>query len=462
MNTDKDNIPHCARYDSIDAIIIGAGRGGIALIHTFEQYDFLHLNGVVDIDSEAVGMAIARNLNIPTYSDIETALPGFKGDMIIDVTGNSEVRSRLLELRENPGIEIVSGKTAKLLFNLAEDQISDKKKIESKTMQLELFKTMLNISKHLETGENQKFLLDRRVESSEQLIIAHKAIVLDCIDTSKCQIVGGVGFDNFPDFVDKEIVDKLMDIVHKNTEKFCVEVPGSISVPGISGAFQLAIPIFIDGELCYFLLFQVQLPVHDEIRPILESLVSHLEFTLKVYRRHKSLKELVYRDHLTGLYNRRYFDERLKEELARLRRCRGGNLAVMFLDLDNFKILNDTLGHAIGDKTLEKVAGDIYKKFRTYDVVARYGGDEFVSILIDVQEEALDIISQRVLSTMKDFQVPGAETQPLSKKLGISIGVCMVRPESDADVAVLLDHADKALYTVKRNGGGHAHSVIYE
>ena len=449
----SNDIPHCARLGAVKALLVGGGRGGIAIIEVFKHYDWLWLDAVVDIDEHALGMQIARSMDIPTFSNAAEIVPRFDGDLIIDVTGDPALTPALLEMRMRPSIDIISGKAAKLLYDLVRDQIQHQERIQQKAMQLELFKAMLSISKRLESTSEQKSLLDHGIQSSAQLIVAHKGLAIDC-STPQANIVGGIGFDRLPLGIEQGIVNKLVAKVRGSTGQTGVEIPEKLRLPEIDGDFELVVPVYLDGILCSLMLFQIPLPVNDATREMLDTLVSHLELALVAQKRFKSLEEMAYRDPLTQLYNRRYFDERLEEELARTRRLQGSDLALMFMDLDHFKELNDTLGHAIGDKVLKKIANSLRDRFRVYDVLARYGGDEFVAIMPGVNEKTLDIICDRLLKSFHETRIEELEGSEAAPQLGLSIGACLVRAGADVRASELIHRADDALYRAKQDGRG--------
>lgn len=162
----------------------------------------------------------------------------------------------------------------------------------------------------------------------------------------------------------------------------------------------------------------------------------------------EKIRQLAYRDSLTDLPNRRYFVNRLRQEVKRAKKS-DVSLAVMFLDLDRFKFVNDSWGHATGDFILNEAAQRIRKSLRKTDVVARMGGDEFTVLLTDVaSEEQLEPLAQRIQSNMQEpVQIPGQLYTP-----SCSIGLAFFpRDASDADS--LLARADTALYHVKERGG---------
>jgi diguanylate cyclase (GGDEF)-like protein len=159
-------------------------------------------------------------------------------------------------------------------------------------------------------------------------------------------------------------------------------------------------------------------------------------------------------DVLTGWHNRRYLHVRLQEELARARRNQTGVVCLM-LDVDHFKSVNDTFGHAAGDHVLQEIANRIDAQVRKSDVAARYGGEEFVVLLPDTSIEAAVKLAERIRSAVSSepCELPGGQTRVITA----SIGIAGVIPGSDDDDLkligeTLLAHADVALYEAKSAG----------
>jgi len=152
-------------------------------------------------------------------------------------------------------------------------------------------------------------------------------------------------------------------------------------------------------------------------------------------------------DALTGLPNPRCIRDRLERALSRSRRHDDG-VAVMFVDLDRFKTVNDTFGHAAGDTVLKTVAQRLRDVVRECDTVGRLGGDEFVLMLTDIADPAiLSVIAQRAVDAIAaPINLDGATVQ-----VGASIGIASF-PEHGDDVDMLLRRADQAMYAVKRAG----------
>ena len=160
----------------------------------------------------------------------------------------------------------------------------------------------------------------------------------------------------------------------------------------------------------------------------------------------RRMEFLATHDELTMLPNRSLFNEHLKLALARSQR-RGTQLALQFVDLDNFKMINDTLGHEEGDELLKQVADRLKGCVRAADSVARLGGDEFV-ILLDIENRnGATIMAKRILEAF----TAGFMLKDQEYKISPSIGISLF-PEDAADPKILMSHADTAMYRAKEHG----------
>src|SRR4051812_40124239 len=154
-------------------------------------------------------------------------------------------------------------------------------------------------------------------------------------------------------------------------------------------------------------------------------------------------------DLVTDVHNHRYLQERLRQEIARSARSHSP-LAVLMLDLDKFKPINDRHGHADGDRVLHNIAATIKAHVRTSDIVARYGGDEFVVLMPDTDEESADQVARRVVKGVLK------QHHELSDRSRVTVGVSAglsVYPSDGRTSAQLLQAADAAMYAAKRDGG---------
>ena len=166
------------------------------------------------------------------------------------------------------------------------------------------------------------------------------------------------------------------------------------------------------------------------------------------------LKYIGLTDSLTGVYNRRYIDRRLLEEIARARR-QNYCISCMYIDIDHFKLFNDKHGHQGGDEVLREVATRIRTELRRSDALGRFGGEEFVVLLIDADLDSATFVAERIRASIAGtmFDLPGSAQAWVS----VSIGVASL----DADAALLpietvaqqlVSHADQALYQAKADG----------
>ncbi len=169
-------------------------------------------------------------------------------------------------------------------------------------------------------------------------------------------------------------------------------------------------------------------------------------------RLYQQLRHLALHDPLTGLANRSLFFDRAEHALRRLARHEGALVAVLFIDLDDFKAVNDTLGHARGDRLLALVGGRLRSVLRPADTVARLGGDEFVLLLEDLasDEEALVVARRTIDALAAPYDLAGQ-----SVRISASIGVAQ-RIADGATAAGLVREADLAMYSAKQAGKGCA------
>jgi diguanylate cyclase (GGDEF)-like protein len=194
----------------------------------------------------------------------------------------------------------------------------------------------------------------------------------------------------------------------------------------------------------------------EEDLKLIQSIASHAAVVVErneFYAKSEELKKLTITDALTGLLNRRYLQERLKDELARSER-HIHPMSLLMLDLDGFKTCNDSEGHLVGDRILRDVAETLLKTVRSMDIVARYGGDEFMVILPETGEPVAVEIAERLrnsvsLWTARTREAAGAGPGPCSLTASIGI-VCY--PEHGDTLELLLENVDKALYRAKNKG----------
>ncbi|PIE67373.1 MAG: hypothetical protein CSA23_04635 [Deltaproteobacteria bacterium] len=162
----------------------------------------------------------------------------------------------------------------------------------------------------------------------------------------------------------------------------------------------------------------------------------------------KKLAEMSIRDELTGIFNRRYFEESLEREISGSERY-GHGLALCMIDLDFFKIINDTHGHLCGDRVLQEFGRLLDTSIRKYDVGCRYGGEEFAVILPDTTLDRAITLCERIRERVKAYDFT---YEDLTLHITASMGVAARPTNDDISGTELLNMADKALYQAKREG----------
>ncbi|MGE3775239.1 MAG: diguanylate cyclase, partial [Gammaproteobacteria bacterium] len=199
-----------------------------------------------------------------------------------------------------------------------------------------------------------------------------------------------------------------------------------------------------DGQI--FLAWQQHCIVRDAVDTITHYVLILNDFSA-LRRMQGELNFLAYHDALTGLGNRRMLDERLQTELDAARRAER-RLALLFIDLDGFKLINDTLGHVHGDTELKAIAERLGRCLRANDVLARFGGDEFVVIVPDVGSLAtVDTFAEHMLREIRRPLYVGGQEISISASIGIALF-----PDHGDDASALIKASDSAMYEAKLSG----------
>lgn len=182
----------------------------------------------------------------------------------------------------------------------------------------------------------------------------------------------------------------------------------------------------------------------------LEHLAAVVSACIENTRLQEHIKLVGLRDPLTGINNRRFFDQRLKEEAGRARRY-DRPLSCLFLDIDHFKRINDQYGHQAGDNVLKQVSSMLNDRLRQTDILARFGGEEFVILLPDTEQDDASLIAEQVRSRIAHakFIIPSGKTLSVT----LSIGLAVLHPNNHInDAKQLLSAADQAVYAAKLSG----------
>ena len=189
----------------------------------------------------------------------------------------------------------------------------------------------------------------------------------------------------------------------------------------------------------------------------LETLVK--ERTKELQATQKELTLMVNRDPLTNLYNRRYFND-VSQTLLNLARREKDGLSLIMIDIDRFKMLNDTYGHLVGDIALKELAYTLLKITRNSDVIVRFGGEEFLILLPHTHIDGATKIAKKIKDTIKNLEIHIENNIDKILKFTVSIGVTQCYCDDDKEIDTIVHRADEAMYEAKRNGRDKI--VIYE
>src|SRR4051812_23172867 len=317
-------------------------------------------------------------------------------------------------------------------------------------------------------GERVDFTSDRRAQDlldsifrvATELVHGERASLLLRNDaTSDFVIARAVGL---AEDVQREVRvrpgDGITGHVIASKRPLLVRGVADMPIPFRAGQYRsesfVSVPVFVDDEARGVL----NVSEHADGRPFdesdlqtLEILAGHIGACLVQQEQGEAMQRLAETDPLTWLFNRRHFDKRLEGETNRAIRAEH-LLALLMIDVDKFKTINDRLGHHVGDQVLKAVASAIKQAVRLYDVPTRYGGDEFAIILPESDSDIAARVARRIFEKLESVPLPG-EMQDIGMKIGLSIGVATF-PRPLGDMGSLLEAADAAMYTAKRAGGG--------
>jgi diguanylate cyclase (GGDEF)-like protein len=191
-------------------------------------------------------------------------------------------------------------------------------------------------------------------------------------------------------------------------------------------------------------------PWTDDDRLLIADIANQIGVTIEQLAHHEHILRISRTDALTGLLNRGAFLDALTRHVGRLRPDVGPSV-LMYVDLDNFKYVNDIRGHQAGDDILVKVRDILLQSTRPTDVVARLGGDEFAVWLVGADQAAGEVRARQILERSKALAPhSGSPTRPL----GMSIGIAVWQPATAEGVDGVMARADEAMYEVKRGGKG--------
>jgi len=405
------------RTQGYPVLIIGAGRGGVALLEMFLEESLVRVIAMADTDADAPGLQLAKQKGIPTFTNAVMALQACKDhpDCIVynlshDDTIAAEANKVFGDKRVASGLEV------QLFWQMVTNLKQTKGDLEKSQNQLQSIisnvmdgiitinvsgeiqgfnpaaEQIFGYSQHEAIGKNLNLLM------LEPERCAHDGYINRYLQTGKVHILGVRG---------REVI-----AVRKNGEAFPME---------------MSVSEMVLGGHRYFI---------GIVRDITERKLAE-----------QKIAHLAHYDYLTDLPNRALFLDVLNHSIALAKRNQH-QAAVMFLDLDGFKKINDTLGHDAGDLLLKGVSLRIRETIRESDTVSRVGGDEFLLVLDNVEsdEYAARLANKIIAALAEPFSINGHRCH-----VGGSIGVSIF-PDDAENPETLIKQADEAMYLAKKSG----------
>lgn len=437
-------------------VLIGAGKGGAALLSVFNEYEDVQIVGVADRNMEADGVILARSMNIPVTANFEELIIGNKVDLIVNVTGSKEATQRIRELVGNE-VEVMEGEGAKFLYHLVEER--SKKEQEARERLLEQ-QTLYKIGLMLSSAERSDEVLMTIVESAINLSSAAAGnLVLFDEESGEMVMACSKGFSsNFanvkrwkwrPSGLTSRILDSKTPVIVSDITKEQLKINPVLIEEGVKSF--MAVPLKAGGKIIGILYvndFKPREFTKGQVS-IVSLLATQATFAIENIMLLEKTALMSVTDELTKLHNHRYLIKSLNDELKRATRYKQ-NLSVVMIDVDYFKHYNDTHGHLMGNEVLKELARILKVNTRDIDIVARYGGEEFSIVLPQTDKEKALATAERIRAAVEGFDFPNGETQP-GGRVTISMGVAMFHDDGKTS-SELVGKADEALYQAKREG----------
>lgn len=229
-----------------------------------------------------------------------------------------------------------------------------------------------------------------------------------------------------------------------------LHLPALLSAEGFTEAF--LIPVTSDSAAFGMIVLlndpSCALPDIAKFRKNILFLVEQSLHAFENAEKFSKAKDLSFIDDVSGLYNHRYLDVALEREMKRVERY-SSHLAVLFIDVDSFKLVNDIHGHLVGSRVLAEFGALIKKTVRDVDIVIRYGGDEYTAILVETTCVTAELVAERIRRHVEAHHFSGSDGQIIRLTCSIGYACC---PDDAASKDVLLEMADKAMYVGKTTG----------
>jgi len=394
-------------------LIVGAGAGGTAFLDVFADENLMHVVGIVDPDENAVGIQHAKARDIPVFSDLEHALQSVGKCMVFNLS-NDEHLSDVAAIRVGAG-GVIGGQEAKLFWQIIS---------RLQTTQEELW-------------ENQSRLKAVIHNVCEAIVTIDARGMIENVNPAIEEVFGYT-----QDELIGQNISLLMPDPHQGLHDSYLSKYAETGIKKIIGRSREVTGLHrTKGE------FPLEINISEMVLDGNMHFIGVLRDISERKEAEEKMSRLALYDQLTKLPNRTLFYERLELSLSQAKRTKA-KVALLFIDLDGFKAVNDTLGHDMGDHLLVEVGQRLGESIRESDVAARMGGDEFTVLLTNLHD--LNMVPGIANKIIQSLNRP-IEFKGNSCHVGASIGIA-VYPEHADNADDLVKEADTAMYHAKHAG----------
>ncbi len=440
----------------VKVFIIGAGEGGKAVLGRLLQFDWFQIVGVADLNPEAPAIQLARDAQLPIF--IEDPIPLLQTmtiDLVFDLTENPRISRQLVQISEN-NFDVATGEVAHVLWDVIRELEERENRLKQKLGENQI---LLDTSLVLSRSETPDEIFEAIV-SGGMRITGMPAGSLSVYDKQKKQLflvaTKGLSSEFYKNAVYPVRTGGLTEHILANKDPLLI--PDLADFPSFNNPVVLkegirsliAIPLIAEKG-------PIGILYSDDFEPkqfpptltnSLKMLSTQAVIAIQKQQAFEKIKDLSIRDPLTGLYNRRYLNKVLASEIGRASRLKHP-LSLSLFDIDNFKQVNDRYGHVTGDHVLKGLSECFESMLRPYDILSRFGGEEFLILMSETGKEEAIASAERLRKA-----VSGLSLLPDGERVTCSFGVCTLWDikKTPTTPKTFIDCADKALYQAKHEG----------
>jgi len=437
-------------------LIIGAGKGGSVVLKRLLQSTWVHVVGIADQNPEAPALFLARREGLPIFTeDPFEVLKKLEIDLVFDLTGDPRFEKKLSDFPDR-NFSVISGEATHLLWNTIRE-LEEKEERLNRRLREHRILSEINILLTRSVTDDQIF---EAIVAGMMQMTGMPAGSLSMFNKEKKELylVSAKGFSSEfyknsvypvrPGGLSEQILSQKEPLLVPDINDFPPFNNPVILKEGVQSL--IAIPLISDDG-------PVGILYSDDFRPrvfessiveTLRALGTQAVISIQKQQAFQEIKNLSTRDSLTGLYNRRYLDKVLRTEMDRAVRLHHP-LSLILLDIDHFKAINDQFGHLIGDQVLKDLSRLFESIIRPYDTIARFGGEEFIILMSETDEEVAEALAERLRETT-------TTTKFSSKNISLtcSFGISTLHWDEGPlpDLETFVERTDKALYLAKKAG----------